>query len=350
MPPSVFEHRIMISILVLGRDIILAIALAYVMSVCKHWTTGVLQAMVWAAYWWFQGLVFTGIWVVGHECAHGSFLPSGFACNVIGLVCHSFLWTPYFSWKYVHHIHHRQHGLMDEDQHWIPKTRSELATAEGHASIWHYLEDTPVVALVKLIVQQIIGFPLYLLVHVTGPRHYPTFTSHFNPFSIFYAPRHRFGVILSDICLAFMAYGLSRATSRWGNWNIFLFYGVPCLLVSHWVTMIVYLHHNDKRVPHYRLPAWTYTRGAMATIDRDFLGWQGRFFLHDFTIFSRGYHFVRLRDQSWAFVFDLADLNTCDDPVFKSLWENYRNCRFVEDDGNILFYKDKDGRFFAPDS
>ena len=21
----------------------------------------------WAAYWWFQGLIFTGIWVIGHE-------------------------------------------------------------------------------------------------------------------------------------------------------------------------------------------------------------------------------------------------------------------------------------------
>jgi hypothetical protein len=53
------------------------------------------------------------------------------------------------------------------------------------------------------------------------------------------------------------------------------------MLVNHWVSMIVYLHHSDPATPHYREGAWTYSRGALATIDRDFLGWQGRFFLHD---------------------------------------------------------------------
>jgi hypothetical protein len=24
----------------------------------------------WAAYWWFQGLIFTGIWVIGHEVSY----------------------------------------------------------------------------------------------------------------------------------------------------------------------------------------------------------------------------------------------------------------------------------------
>lgn len=48
--------------------------------------------------------------------------------------------------------------------------------------------------------------------------------------------------------------------------------------------MIVYLHHTDPDVPHYRRSGWNYVRGALATTDRDFLGWQGRFFLHDVSI------------------------------------------------------------------
>ncbi len=75
------------------------------------------------------------------------------------------------------------------------------------------------------------------------------------------------------------------AIDRWGFWDVFLFYGIPsCLCVSHWVTMIVYLHHTDPDVPHYRRSGWNYVRGALATTDRDFLGWQGRFFLHDVSI------------------------------------------------------------------
>lgn len=54
--------------------------------------------------WWFQGLVFTGIWVIGHEvrtsapnqlyapqltvsqCGHGAFSSNSTVCNVIGFV------------------------------------------------------------------------------------------------------------------------------------------------------------------------------------------------------------------------------------------------------------------------
>ena len=47
------------------------------------------------------------------------------------------------------------------------------------------------------------------------------------------------------------------------------------------VIMITYLHHTDPTLPHYRGREWNFQRGAAATIDRNFLGWQGRFFLHD---------------------------------------------------------------------
>jgi fatty acid desaturase len=45
--------------------------------------------------------------------------------------------------------------------------------------------------------------------------------------------------------------------------------------------MITYLHHTDPTLPHYRGKEWNYQRGAAATVDRNFLGWQGRFFIHD---------------------------------------------------------------------
>lgn len=48
----------------------------------------------------------------------------------------------------------------------------------------------------------------------------------------------------------------------------------------------VQLHHTSPDLPHYRNGAWNFQRGASATMDRDFLGWQGRFFLHDGTRFN----------------------------------------------------------------
>jgi hypothetical protein len=48
--------------------------------------------------------------------------------------------------------------------------------------------------------------------------------------------------------------------------------------------MITYLQHTDPAVPHYRAAEWNFQRGAAATVDRPFLGWQGRFFLHDVSV------------------------------------------------------------------
>ena len=79
----------------------------------------------------------------------------------------------------------------------------------------------------------------------------------------------------------FSFYVTSLSAEHWGLGTMMKVYGIPCLLVSHWVSMIVFLQHNDVKIPHYRSRAWTYTRGALATMDRPFLGWQGRFFLHN---------------------------------------------------------------------
>ncbi len=55
--------------------------------------------------------------------------------------------------------------------------------------------------------------------------------------------------------------------------------------------MITYLHHTDPNLPHYRHPEWNFQRGAAATVDRNFLGWMGRFFLHDVAHYHVIHHF-----------------------------------------------------------
>ncbi|KAJ7806151.1 linoleoyl phosphatidylcholine delta-12 acetylenase [Mycena olivaceomarginata] len=348
IPPSIFKHRPAISLTVLARDIILA-ALLFLGVVCLRVVLtevglSMFMPIIWLFYWWFQGLVFTGLWVIGHECAHESFLPNKLACNVLGLICHSFLWTPYFSWKTTHRIHHRYHGHMVRDQHWIPPTRSEVQV-ERH-SFRDYFEDTPLVVLVKLIVQQTIGFQSYLLFNISGPRHFPLSTSHFNPYSIMFKSTDRAIVLISDVAIFFMGWITTRAVGIWGLSDVFMVYCIPCLLVSHWVTMVTFLHHTDPMVPRYRDGGWSYTRGAVATVDRDFLGWQGRFFLHDIAHFHIVHHLfpqipfynVGVATQHVKELIG-RDYHATSEPVFISLWTNYMSCQFVEDEGDVVFHK-----------
>ena len=104
---------------------------------------------------------------------------------MLGFVLHSFLWTPYFSWKIVHHRHHANHASMERDEVHVPWTRSELGIPtekpekEGEDEHDHeidyseYFGDTPLWTLFTLIRQQFLAFPAYLFFNVSGQRNYP---------------------------------------------------------------------------------------------------------------------------------------------------------------------------------
>src|ERR1700761_2899445 len=96
-----------------------------------------------------------------------------------------------------------------------------------------------------------------------------------------FTPTQRNAVLMSNVGILGMMAACYYAKALFGVMPVLKLYGIPWLLVTHWFIMITYLHHTDLSLPHYRNPLWNYQRGAASTCDRDFLGWQGRFFLHD---------------------------------------------------------------------
>ncbi|KAF8513735.1 linoleoyl phosphatidylcholine delta-12 acetylenase [Hysterangium stoloniferum] len=314
----------------------------------------VMRWAVWMTYWWFQGLTFTGLWVIGHECGHGALSSSRTLCDVVGYFLHTVLWTPYFSWRISHHRHHSNHASMEKDEVYIPKTRSELGIPqEGNDPIDYeeFFGDTPIYTLFMLIRQQLLAFPAYLLFNVSGQKNYPKGTNHFDPKSILFNPAQRNAVILSNIGIFFMAWLVTLGSSIHGTANVMKYYGIPWLAVTHWFIMITYLHHTDPQLPHFRKGEWSFQRGAACTVDRDFLGWQGRFFLHDVAHYHVVHHFFPQMPfyhgaEATGYLRALIGehYTYSNAPLFKTLWENYNSCQFVEDQGDIVFYKDRRGQ------
>lgn len=99
--------------------------------------------------------------------------------------------------------------------------------------------------------------------------------------SVIFNPSHYWNVVASDIGVLTALGLLWWACRHYSAWTVFVYYGIPWIQVNHWIVMITYLHHTDPVLPHYRDAVWSYHRGAAATLDRDFLGWQGRFFLYN---------------------------------------------------------------------
>ncbi|CAK5272323.1 unnamed protein product [Mycena citricolor] len=425
IPANLFERKTGLAFSYFARDIALAGTFFYLAThidtmlkaylVDASATPLTLTAANWATwltYWWFQGLILTGIWVIGHECGHGVFSASQNISDIVGFIAHTFLLklviatgristaqyclrhfllTPYFSWRFVHHCHYSHHASIKNDKVYMPCTRSDLKLPEQSEGLEleELFSDTPLYTLTMLIIQEFITFPAYLCVfmtvvrdqladlhaliavfNVSGQKRYLKYSNHFNHalFSPcdYHSPELTVGraanaimfnkgqgtyVLLSTLGLVVMGVFLYDLSVRFGAMNIVKFYWIPWLLVTHWFIMITYLQHTDPILPHYRKGQWNFQRGAVATVDRNFLSWQGRFFLHDVAHYHVIHHFFPMMPwysgaEVTKYLKEILGLHyhRSNDYIFKALWYNYNFCQFIEDKGDIAFYRNRQGK------
>ncbi|KAK7956739.1 delta-12 fatty acid desaturas-like protein [Apiospora aurea] len=223
------------------------------------------------------GLPLTGLWVLAHECGHGAFSTSSFLSNTVGLVLHSALMNPYFAWRSSHGRHHQFANNLKTDLNYVPPIRGEYQELfRGQIDLDHMVEDAPFVVLLRIVFQQLIGWPWYLITHITaGPNSSPKKSrgwwdnSHFLPHSSLFRPSEFWNIVVSDLAISATAVVLYALGERYGMWTMVWTYLLPLMWVNHWIVMITYLHHTSPVLPKYMPESWTYLRGALATVDRD---------------------------------------------------------------------------------
>lgn len=321
---------------------------------------------------------------------HQAFSPSKTINNAVGWVLHSALLVPYHSWRISHARHHAATGHLTRDEVFVPKTRAqkgllplrpaEVASqsdaedeqtvrtslqgsdkAEAPAVVeqeetWgeflaELVEDAPAYAFVYLLVQQLLGWPLYLIQNSSGQAHYPKGTNHFNPDAIIFDKRHRSQIIISDIGIALTIGAIALAAHLTSFRDVVAYYGIPYICVNHWLVMITFLQHTDPILPHYDADTWTFPRGALCTIDRKWLGpIVGPYLLHGIAETHVAHHIsskiphYNAWEATEALKQRLGEHYHCtDENVFVSLWKTVRKCRFIEENDKVAFYRDAHG-------
>ncbi|KAJ2903410.1 Delta(12) fatty acid desaturase [Zalerion maritima] len=301
-----------------------------------------LRFAAWCVYGYVQGLLGTGLWILAHECGHGAFSVHPRLNDFVGWFTHSVLSVPFFSWKFSHHRHHNNTGHMKKDMVFVPPTKEQRKASPFN---WELVEDVPIVNLLKLIVHQLGGFQLYLLFNVTAgsesvqKKNTSIFRrSHFDAWSSVFRPKEAIFILLSDLGLALTWTAVYFGAQQVGWSNMFLLYVVPYLWVHHWLVAITYLHHTHPDVPHYDENGWSYVKGALATIDRDF-GFIGRYVFHGIIETHVVHHlfpripFYYADEATEAIAKLLGPLYYRDDRSFiAQLWSTFNTCNYVEND------------------
>ena len=300
-----------------------------------------------------------------HEAGHQAYSSSKAINNTVGWILHSALLVPYHSWRISHGRHHAATGHLNRDEVFVPRTRSQLGIQpvkeDGEVlginvskfrqnELREALEESPLASLYNMLLQQVFGWPLYLIRNASGQLHYPPRTNHFQPSSVIFRARDASNIILSDIGIAITMATLVYWGVQRGFTEVLAVYVLPYLFVNHWLVFITFLQHTDPILPHYSANKWTFARGALATIDRNFMGPIGEYILHGICETHVSHHISSKipHYNAWEATAALKEFlgqhyHKSEENMFSSFYRCYRECIFVEDEQDVVFFKNSSG-------
>lgn len=327
IPPHCFQRSIIRSFSYVVYDLIIISTLLYIALYQIPNLPSPLNYLAWPLYWFCQGCVATGVWVIAHECGHHAFSDHQLLDDIVGLTLHSALLVPYFSWKYSHRRHHSNTGSLERDEVFVPKPKSSLPWFSKYL-------NNPLGRFMFLFVSLTMGWPLYLAFNVSG-RPYPRFACHFDPYGPIYSDRERAQIFISDVGVLAVFYGLYQLTVAFSLGWVIKVYVMPLLVVNGWLVLITYLQHTHPALPHYDSTEWDWLRGALATVDRDY-GLLNKVFHHitdthvAHHLFSTMPHYNAM-EATKALRPVLGEYYHSDTtPLWKAMWREATECVYVE--------------------
>ncbi|KAF9375282.1 Acyl-lipid omega-3 desaturase [Podila verticillata] len=356
IPAHLFLRNTTTSLMYVAKDLFTVATVFYSATFIDTLPSSALKIPAWIAYWIIQGTVMTGLWVIGHECVHGNLSDIKIINTIIGWVFHSSVFVPYQAWQISHSHHHKGIGNMTKDVVFVPPTRSDLGlssaekaqkeTTEEHDN--HHDEspfaESPIYTLWSLSIALLLGWPLYLLTNASGQRT-PHWVNHFQTVAPYFEPHHAKSIFYSNCGIALMVSILTFFSTLHSPLTVVKYYGIPYLIVNAWTVCITYLQHTDPKIPRFRGRTWNFQRGAACTIDRSY----GRILnhLHHHTADTHLCHhmfsqipFYNAVEATKHLKAKLGEYYVVDDtPIAKALYRNWRECKFVEDEGEVAFFK-----------
>ncbi|CAF4494837.1 unnamed protein product [Rotaria socialis] len=225
LPEYCFRPSFRQSIAYVIKDIFFVIFALVLMYKIEHlFQYGIL---LWPLYWYFQGTIYMALFVLGHDCGHGSFSVYPLLNDTIGTLLHTWILIPYYPWKITHKNHHKNTGNIDKDEAYYP------LRIESYKHTW--IEDNLVYA------PGLAWF--HYLIFGYGSRK----INHFNLCYLMYL----FVIHVSII-------------------NLICYNIIPVFIFACYFVIVTFLHHIEIDVPWFVDLEWNYVKGQLSTVDRHY--------------------------------------------------------------------------------
>ena len=367
IPAHCFERSYIWGMSYLIRDLLISAAFTYgTMQVLStdlpSLSDGPLEMAKWVVGWGFyafwQGTIWTGPWVVAHECGHGAFSPSQTWNDMVGFVVHQALLVPYFAWQYTHAKHHRRTNHLTDGESHVPSTALDNGLGPHNErnsfyAAWHEAMGDGAFAAFQIWTHLVVGWPLYLLglastgkVDQKGQPLNGRIADHFRTNSPMFSEKVSTKIFASTATTVASLMGLAYVSVQVGVLPVVLWYFNPYLVTNAWLVLYTWLQHSDPSVPHYGEGEWTWVKGALSTIDRPYGIFD--FFHHRIGsthvahhLFHEMPHYNALEATVAikAFLEPKGLYNYDPTPWWKAMWKIAKTCHYVQEDTGIQYYK-----------
>ncbi|CAE7673294.1 fat-2 [Symbiodinium microadriaticum] len=234
-----------------------AVTVIYTLIQSEHWKymSFWAQASISFIYFNFTGFFMWALFVVAHDCGHGTFSDYEWLNDLIGNLTHGAIMVPYWPWRLTHHRHHMYHNHEEKDysHKWytpeVMNREDEYLARFFHANPW------------LMSIFPYIGWPIYLMGLPDG--------CHFFPFPSEDSPKsEHVRCIVSSLVVIMYAVGFYTLC---GNLTNFMYYYVaPVIVFGWWLVTVTYLQHHSPSTKVYGDDTWKYVDAAFETVDRHF--------------------------------------------------------------------------------
>jgi fatty acid desaturase len=270
---------------------------------------------------------------------HRSFSANNTLNDFVGNIVHSSILVPYHGWRVSHRTHHSNHGHVENDESWHPTTKRLYDKFDAVARAGRLQLPWAMLA-----------FPFYLFSRSPGKT-----GSHFDPECDLFVASEKSMVLTSNACLLGMLGVLAACTAALGPLAMLKLYFLPYVVGVAWLDLVTYLHHHGPddahaAMPWYRGAEWSYLRGGLTTLDRDF----GPFF-------NKLHHNIETHVVHHLFPqiphYNLVEATAAVKPVlgdyyrepkksgffplhiFRNLTKSFANDHYVADTGDVIYYQ-----------
>uniref|UniRef100_A0ACD5WZ74 Uncharacterized protein n=1 Tax=Avena sativa TaxID=4498 RepID=A0ACD5WZ74_AVESA len=310
------------------RDFIVVFGLAAAAARFDSW-------LFWPFYWVAQGTMFWALFVIGHDCGHGSFSKNPNLNSVVGHILNAPTLVPYHGWRISHRTHHQNQGHVEKDESWNPLPQRMYNSLDILTKNMRFTLPFPMLA-----------FPVYLFIRSPGKT-----GSHFHPNSDVFLPNEKKDVLTSTASCLAMVGVLAHLTFVMGPLMMIKLYAIPYLIFILWLDFVTYLNHHGHhdKIPWYRGKEWSYLRGGLTTIDRDY-GLINNIH-HDISthvihhLFPQipHYHLVEATEAAKPVLGKYYREPEKSGPLpfhlLKELSRSLKNDRYVSDTGDVVYYQ-----------